>query len=388
MFNDLPIWAYILITLVYTHITIAAVTIYLHRHQAHRALDLHPMVGGFFRVWLWLTTGMGTREWVAVHRKHHANVETEEDPHSPQVRGIRKVLFQGTELYRQASRDLDALARYGHQTPDDWLERRVFHRFPNTGVGLMLVANLALFGAIGLTIWAVQMMWIPFFAAGVINGIGHWWGYRNYESPDASTNIVPFGVLIGGEELHNNHHAFASSARFSSKWYELDLGWWYIRTLQFLRLAKVKKLPPMLVVDQGKQGVDRDTVHAVIASRLQVMSQYAREVVGEVVDDEKRRANVAARRLLRRAKRLMTRHETLRDSAAQRRLEELLARHYALRVVYEFHQRLQELWLHRTASQDGLVHSLQEWCRQAEATGIHSLQAFARKLRGFTLQTA
>src|SRR5437879_6137579 len=245
-------WGYIVVTLVLTHVTIASVTIYLHRSQAHRGLDLHPAIAHFFRFWLWLTTGMVTKEWVAIHRKHHAKVETDEDPHSPQTRGIRKVLLEGAELYRKESKNLETLEKYGHGTPDDWVERNVYTRHSWQGVGLMLAINLVLFGPIGMTIWAIQMMWIPVTAAGIINGIGHYWGYRNYECSDAATNILPLGILIGGEELHNNHHTFATSAKLSSKWYEFDIGWGYIRVLETLGLAKVKKVAPKPAFDAGK----------------------------------------------------------------------------------------------------------------------------------------
>ena len=389
MFSNLPFWAYIAITLIFTHITIASVTIYLHRHQAHRALDLHPLVGHFFRLWLWLTTGMSTRGWVAVHRKHHARVETADDPHSPQVVGIKKVLTQGAELYRAEAACRETLENYGHGTPEDWIERNVYQRFNHTGgVALMLIIDVLLFGAIGLTVWAVQMLWIPFFAAGVINGIGHWWGYRNYESPDASTNIIPFGALIGGEELHNNHHAFASSARFSSKWYEFDLGWCYIRLMQWLKLARVKKLAPKPVFDRGKQGIDLDTLKAVVTNRFHVMSHYARDVVYQVYKEEKAKADRAGRRILRRSRRLLTRNEILLDKKARQRLDTILSGSQTLQVVYDFNRRLQALWSQRTANQDSLLHALQEWCHQAERTGIQALEEFARSLRGYTLAPA
>jgi stearoyl-CoA desaturase (delta-9 desaturase) len=230
-------WQYVVVALALTHVTIAAVTIFLHRCQAHRALDLHPVVSHFFRFWLWLTTGMVTKEWAAIHRKHHAKVETEDDPHSPVTRGINTVLWSGAELYRTESRNAETMDKYGHGTPDDWLERNVYARFSWQGVGLMLAVDVVLFGAVGLTIWAVQMAWIPFFAAGVINGLGHWWGYRNYATADTSTNLTPWGLLIGGEELHNNHHAYGTSAKFSAQWYEFDLGWVYIRAARSRRSA-------------------------------------------------------------------------------------------------------------------------------------------------------
>jgi len=384
MLSDLPVWAYIAITLGLTHVTIVAVTVYLHRHQAHRALDLHPLVSHFFRLWLWLTTGMSTKGWVATHRKHHARVETDEDPHSPQVLGIRKVLWQGAELYRLSANDPQVLADFGHGTPDDWMERNIYVRFQNYGILLTLAANVILFGAIGITVWAVQMAWIPFFAAGVINGVAHWRGYRNYESPDASTNILPLGVLIGGEELHNNHHAFASSARFSSRWYELDLGWAYIRLMQWLGLARVRRLAPRPAFDFRKPQVDVDTLRAVFSNRMHVMADYARDVVGQVIKEEKTRANKASRRLLKRSKRLLTRHEVLMDARSRQRLDAALNQSRSLQVVYEYSQRLQALWQQKADSQEHLLRALQDWCHQAEQTGIRALEDFARSLRGYT----
>ena len=288
---DLPWWGYVVVALVLTHITIAAVTIFLHRHQAHRALDLHPIPSHFFRLWLWLTTGMVTREWAAIHRKHHAKCETEEDPHSPQTRGLRKVLWQGAELYRAEAKNPETLQRYGHGTPDDWLERNVY-RHSVLGVSIMLVIDVIAFGALGLTIWAVQMVWIPFWAAGVVNGIGHYWGYRNYDCVDASRNISPWGILIGGEELHNNHHSFATSAKLSSKWYEFDIGWMYIRILELLGLAKVKKIIPQPKFGEAKAVPDFDTLQAIVTHRYDVMTRYMRSLK-QVCAEEARRLKAA-----------------------------------------------------------------------------------------------
>lgn len=388
MFHDLPVWAYILITLLLTHITIAGVTIYLHRNQTHRAVDLHPLISHFFRLWLWLTTGMRTRDWVAVHRKHHAMVETGDDPHSPQVYGIKKVLFDGVDLYRKEIINPETLETYSYGTPDDWLERNLYSRFSSLGISLLFVIYFLLFGFIGITVWAVQMLWIPFLAAGVINGIGHWWGYRNYECQDASTNIVPLGVLIGGEELHNNHHAFPASARFSSKWYEFDLGWQYITTMQSLGLARVRKLAPKLIIDFNKRLADLDTVRAVVANRLHVMTDYARVVVKRVYKEEKVEATSAKRRLLASNRRLLTKHPALLDAGAKQRLEELFSHFHTLQTVHEFGQRLQNMWQEKSASYERLLESLQEWCNQAEATGIEALQEYAAKIRGYTLQPA
>ncbi len=383
---NLPWWGYILVVLGVTHITIASVTIFLHRYQAHRALKLHPAVSHFFRFWLWFTTGIGTKEWVAVHRKHHAKVDTEDDPHSPVIEGINKVLWEGIELYRAEAAKPETLEKYGHKTPDDWIEQKLYSKYTFLGVISLFFIEFTLFGFLGISIWAIQMAWIPFFAAGVINGIGHWRGYRNFETADASTNIVPAGLLIGGEELHNNHHAFASSAKFSTQLWEFDLGWLYIRILSALGLAKVKKLAPIPMFNNDKPMIDYDTVSAVITNRLHVMSDYAREVMSDVYKDEMRKASVTRRILLRRGRKLLNRADNLLDSKAQERLENLLVQSDTLKVVYEFRQRLQSIWQERSATRESLVQHLQEWCRQAEETGIEALEEFSRSIRAYTLQ--
>ncbi|MGD2137736.1 MAG: fatty acid desaturase [Gammaproteobacteria bacterium] len=376
----------VITALILTHLTIASVTIYLHRHQAHRALDLHPVPSHFFRFWLWLTTGMVTREWVAIHRKHHAKCETPEDPHSPQVLGIRKVLWQGAELYRTETHNSRTLEDYGHYTPDDWLERRLYSRFSGLGVSLMLVLDILLFGIPGLVLWTIQMLWIPFWAAGVINGIGHWWGYRNYETRDASRNILPVGIIIGGEELHANHHAFPASARFSSKWWEFDLGWAWIRLLSLLGMARVKKVAPRPVIRADKQVIDMDTVRAVVLNRMYVMANYARDVIRPVLRQERRDCGNSCRGLLRKARGLLTRETSLIDEKARSRLEQILNRFRNLRIVYQYRQQLQQVWARKATSQENLLQALQEWCQQAEATGIAALQEFAQRLRGYSLQ--
>jgi stearoyl-CoA desaturase (delta-9 desaturase) len=385
---DLPWWGYVLVTLGITHITIAGVTIYLHRHQAHRALDLHPVVSHFFRLWLWLTTGMVTKDWAAIHRKHHARCETAEDPHSPQILGLPKVLWEGAELYRKEAKNPETLEHYGKGTPDDWIERNLYTPYSQFGIVAMLAIDVLLFGAIGVTIWAVQMLWIPLLAAGIINGIGHYGGYRNYESADAATNIVPWGILIGGEELHNNHHAFPSSARLSSKPWEFDIGWFYIRSLQALGLAKVKKVAPKPVINPEKQTVDMETVRAILVNRIHVLSHYAREVVVPVLREELHKADVSCRSLLRRARRPLVRGEAVMDEDAKGRVQAALNLSQTLATVYEYKKRLQALWQSRFSSQDNLLHHLQEWCKQAEATGIKVLQDFALRLKGYTLSPA
>ncbi|HDI4856318.1 TPA: fatty acid desaturase, partial [Legionella pneumophila] len=287
---NLTLWGYVLATFVLTQITIASVTLYLHRYQTHRALTMHPIVSHFFRFWIWLTTGMVTRVWVAIHRKHHAMTDVEGDPHSPQIFSIKKVFWQVPELYREAAKDKDMIEKYSHGTPNDWIERKLYSRYSSKGILLMFLIDLLLFGFPGITIWAIQMIWIP-LSAGVVNGLGHYWGYRNFECPDMSTNVFPLGILIGGEELHNNHHTYASSAKFSVKWWEFDLGWFYIRCLSFLGLAKVKKLPPKLAREDTKQCVDLNTVKAIISNRFQIMSDYYKRVTIPILKNEKRNCN-------------------------------------------------------------------------------------------------
>ena len=376
-----------LATLLMTHVTIAAVTIFLHRAQAHRALDLHPVISHFFRFWLWLTTGMITKQWVAIHRKHHAKCETSEDPHSPQILGIRKVLWEGAELYRSEAANSETLKRYGHGTPDDWLEDHLYTRYDRLGVTLMLFIDLALFGIAGLTVWAIQLLWIPFWAAGIVNGLGHYWGYRNYEPRDASTNLLPIGLIIGGEELHNNHHAFPSSAKLSNHRWEFDIGWLYIRILTILRLAHVKKIAPVPQQLRDKKAIDLDTLRAVVLGRLYVMADFGRNVVAPVLREELRKADDSRRRVLKRTKVLLLREEARLDDRDRARLRSALDMSQALCTVYEFRMSLQSLWNRTTVSHEKLLASLQDWCAQAEASGIQVLQEFAQSLRGYSMRS-
>src|SRR5512134_1189967 len=381
---DLPWWGYIIAALVLTHITIASVTIYLHRYQAHRALELHPVVSHFFRLWLWLTTGMVTKEWAAIHRKHHAKCETAEDPHSPQIYGINRVLWGGVFLYVKESYNRETLERYGHGTPDDWVERNVYSRFTLSGLTLMGLVNVLLFGLVpGLLVLVVQIAWIPFWAAGVINGIGHFWGYRNWQTADASTNIVPFGILIGGEELHNNHHAYASSAKLSNKWYEFDLGWLYIRALEILRLARVKKVAPRPRLGMAKPVIDLETVHAVIANRYDVLAKYAKSLkatYSEELSKLKARAPQDAE-ILKRVQRWLTRDHGKLADPERAALEESLAKSQPLHTAYTMRQELVALWNRSSATREQLVTQLQDWCRRAEESGIGPLRDFSMRLR-------
>ncbi len=385
---NLEFWGYVAMALLLTHITIVSVTVFLHRHQAHRAIELHPVISHFFRFWLWLTSGMGTKAWVAIHRKHHAKCETVDDPHSPQILGIKKVLWQGAELYRQEATNPDTLRDYGQGTPDDWIEKNVYTKMHNLGIIFMFIINLILFGLPGITIWAIQMLWIPLWAAGVINGIGHYWGYRNYECTDAATNIVPWGILIGGEELHNNHHTYASSAKFSSKPWEFDIGWFYIQVLAKLKLATVKRVAPTPVIDRENPSLDTDTLKAIVTHRFQIMACYAKQVIAEVNKQELTKANTYQKDLLRRAKKLLIREEALMDAEAKQRLHIVLQENHTLKTVYEFKQSLQELWTRSAVNLEVPLAQLQDWCKQAEATGIKALEEFAQHLRTYSLDPA
>jgi len=382
---DASVWQIVVYALVMTHITIAAVTIFLHRAQAHRALDLGPIPSHFFRFWLWMTTGMVTKEWVAIHRKHHAKCETEEDPHSPQTRGLGKVMKEGAELYRAEAKNAETLAKYSHGVPNDWIERHLYSRFSWQGVALMLIINLALFGALGATIWALQMVWIPFWAAGVVNGVGHFWGYRNFEAQDASTNLSPWGIIIGGEELHNNHHTYPTSAKFSVKPFEFDIGWGYIRAFEMLGWAKVRKTAPKLRQGQIKPA-DKYTLEAIIANRYEVMAHYARdlrqacsaELARLKAQGEQHSARWAQFKL---AKRWLHRDADRIPAELQAQINGARAASPVLDKLVTMREELRQLWTRTNVSAEQLVSDLQAWCQKAEESGIAELREFSMRLR-------
>ncbi|MEO8297486.1 MAG: fatty acid desaturase [Burkholderiales bacterium] len=379
-------WQVLLATLALTHITIAAVTIFLHRSQAHRSLELGPVPAHFFRFWLWLTTGMVTKEWVAIHRKHHAKCETVDDPHSPVTRGIETVLLRGAELYRTEAKNLDTITKYGHNTPDDWIERNLYSRFQWQGVALMMVINVLLFGVLGVSVWAVQMLWIPITAAGIINGIGHYWGYRNFEATDASTNVFPWGILIGGEELHNNHHTYPTSAKLSVKPFEFDIAWGYIRALEMLGWAKVRKVAPQLRLGEVKPMVDSQTLEALIAHRYEVMARYAgelRRACGEELARLKAQGakNTPRWKEMHLASRWLHRDTEKIPAALQAEVAKACGHSPSLAKLVAMREELRQLWTRTNVSAEQLVADLQGWCRKAEESGIAALQDFALHLR-------
>ena len=384
-FLNLNFWGYVVVTFVMIQITFMGVTLYLHRDAAHRSLDLHPALRHFFRLWLWLTSGIVTREWVAVHRKHHARCETAEDPHSPVVFGLKKVLLEGAELYQAEARNAETCEKFGRGTPDDWMERNVYLRHRNMGIVLMVIIDLLLFGVPGIIVIAAQMLANPLMAAGVINGIGHYYGYRNFECPDAARNIMPWGFLVAGEELHNNHHAFPSSAKFSVQRWEFDIGWLYIRIFQTLGLARVIRVAPEPARVAPRVHIDLDTVRAVIVNRMHVLREYSRNVTIPVFREQLR---AAGGQLSRRVKKLLVREPVLLDQDAQTKLKEVLAHNQTLKTVHEFRERLRVLWNGQTMSNESLLQHLRDWIAQAEASGIKVLQDFAASLRGYALQRA
>ena len=382
-FLNLNFWGYVVVTFVMIQITFMGVTLYLHRDAAHRSLDLHPALRHFFRLWLWLTSGIVTREWVAVHRKHHARCETAEDPHSPVVFGLKKVLLEGAELYQAEARNAETCEKFGRGTPDDWMERNVYLRHRNMGIVLMVIIDLLLFGVPGIIVIAAQMLANPLMAAGVINGIGHYYGYRNFECPDAARNIMPWGFLVAGEELHNNHHAFPSSAKFSVQRWEFDIGWLYIRIFQTLGLARVIRVAPERARVAPRVHIDLDTVRAVIVNRMHVLREYSRNVTIPVFREQLR---AAGGQLSRRVKKLLVREPVLLDQDAQTKLKEVLAHNQTLKTVHEFRERLRVLWNGQTMSNESLLQHLRDWIAQAEASGIKVLQDFAASLRSYALQ--
>ena len=379
-------WQLLAIILMLTHITIVSVTVYLHRYSAHRSLELHPALKHFFRFWLWLTTSMNTREWTAIHRKHHAKCETPEDPHSPVQKGLSTVLRKGAELYMEEAKNEDTLRIYGKNCPDDWIERNLYGRFRNAGIVSMLLIDLALFGVLGLTVWAVQMMWIPLLAAGVVNGLGHAVGYRNFECKDAATNILPWGVLIGGEELHNNHHTYPNSAKLSVKKWEFDMGWMWIRLFSALGLATVRRTAPIAHRIEGKQTLDMDTAMAILNNRFQIMAQYRKQVIKPLAQQEMQRVDDSVRHLFRRAKRLLGRETSLLEPQQEAKIQTILEQSQSLRIIYEKRLALQQIWTRTSSNGHEMLQALSDWCAQAEATCIKALRDFAAQLRTYSLQ--
>ena len=375
--------------LVVTQLTIFSVTLYLHRSQAHRGVDFHPVLAHFFRFWTWLTTSMITREWAAIHRKHHAKCETEDDPHSPMHKGIGNVLWKGGDMYREARLDRASIEQYGKGCPDDWIERHLYTPHATMGPVAMLLVNFVLFGAWGVAIWAIQMAWIPFWAAGVINGLGHWWGYRNFETTDTATNLTPWGVWIGGEELHNNHHAFPSSAKFALRKWEFDIGWSAIKLLESVKLAKVLRVAPTLDLRPSIHVPDAETLKALVAHRFQAMTDYQRNVLKPALREEAAAAGAKLRALLpRKLRKGMVDDGRWLKPDARAQLQAWIASKPRIQTLIEYRARLSEVLESRSHDAGEKLKRLQAWCAEAEASGVRALQDYAARLRGYALVPA
>ena len=378
---ELPLWGYFLVTLLTIETMFLGVTLYLHRDQSHGGLILHPVLRHLFRFWLWFSSGAITKEWVAVHRCHHAHSDQAGDPHSPALFGLRRVVFEGYELYAVAAHDPEVLKNYGRGTPDDWVERHVYSAYPFLGIVLFVVAHLILFGVPGIVMLAAHLVAQPFFAGGVINGLGHAVGYRSYEMPSTATNLLPWGLLLGGEELHNNHHAFPRSARFAVQRWEVDIGWLFIRLFSALGLARVRWVAPRPHLERRRHELDADTVHALFTNRLHVLRAYARRVVLPVCRELARREPRGSLPAVN--SKLLIRHPALLAEEARRKLRELLEKYEVLRRVVEYREGLQQLWNDTAANQARGLAQLRDWCHRAEASGIAALREFARGLPAY-----
>jgi stearoyl-CoA desaturase (Delta-9 desaturase) len=380
-FVELPFWGYVLVTFATIQLMFLGVTLYLHRDQSHGGLILHPVLRHFFRFWLWYSSGVVTREWVAVHRRHHAYADQEGDPHSPVIFGLKRVLLEGYELYSAAAKEPAIVRHYGKGTPDDWIERHLYSRYPNLGIVLFALTFLVLFGIPSIVMVAVHLSAQPFFAGGVVNGLGHAAGYRSFEMPSTATNLLPWGVLLGGEELHNNHHAFPRSARFAVQSWELDIGWLWIRAFRFVGLAKVRYVAPRPRLERKRRELDAETVHALFKNRMHVLRDYARRVVLPVCRELARcepRGSVPSR-----TSKLLIRHPALLAEEAKRALRDLLERYEVLRRVIEYRDSLQHLWSDTSGNQARAVGQLREWCAKAEASGIDALREFSLALPAY-----
>jgi stearoyl-CoA desaturase (delta-9 desaturase) len=379
----LPWWGYVVWTLLWAHVSLMAITLYFHRDQAHRSVDLHPALRHFFRFWLWINTGAPTRQWVAVHRKHHALCERDGDPHSPVIYGLRRVVLQGAELYMDEARKPETVEKYGKGTPDDWLERNVYGRFDYTGIGLLVAFDILMFGAAGIIMVAVQLATMPVLAAGIINGVCHSKGYRNFETNDASTNLWRFGLLIGGEELHNNHHAFPTSARFSLRPGELDMGWLHLKVLSALGLARIRRVASEPDLGTTSPAPDLEALRSVMINRMHVLRAYMHDVTLPVLRRECESLGSNAKAVVPRVRRWLTWHPHLLDESERRHLGELVEQLPSFNLVLKFRNELKSLWEGAHTSNERLLEDFRQWCRRAEDSGNQYLSEFAAYLRSF-----
>ena len=364
---------YAIYTLVVTHITIVAITLYLHRGVCHSAIDIHPILSHFFRFWLWLTTSMRTADWVAIHRKHHAKVETSDDPHSPAVYGISKVILQGADLYHKEKNNKETIEKYSQNCPQDWMEEHVYTGRNNLGILLLFILNIILFGTVGIIIWSIQMMWTPIFAAGGINGAGHYWGYRNYNTNDDSTNMSPVGIIIGGEELHNNHHAYPTAAKFSLRPWEFDIGWMYIKIFGAIGLCKVKRIAPMPIIQKNENTDSKLIAQSLLQSKLAVITDYTQKVLKPAYQKEKFKLSF----------KLLADHPQRLNEHQENKINALLENSSTLHTIYILKNRLHEILHSRQTKHEQFIETLNIWSNEAKGHGIAALDDFLVRLRSY-----
>jgi len=374
---------YVIYTLVVTHITIVAITLYLHRGVCHSAIEIKPILAHFFRFWLWLTTSMRTADWVAIHRKHHAKVETADDPHSPAHHGISNVLLRGADLYHHEKDNEETIQKYSQNCPNDWIEKYIYTGKNNFGILLLFISNIILFGVVGIIIWSIQMMWTPIFAAGGINGAGHYWGYRNFNTNDDSTNLGPVGIIIGGEELHNNHHAFPTAAKFSLKPWEFDIGWLYIKLFSYVGQIKVKRLAVKTIVNTPRLNLDSEVGYDLLKSKLTVITNYTSEVLKPILKLEMKKAGHDVRRMLKVSGETLSRQPHRISNLDNSRLKTIFEECSNLETVYKLKNQLHDILYSRNLKQENFLQTLNDWCEEASNKGIDHLRVFSDSLKGY-----
>ncbi len=376
---------YIIYTLIVTQITIMAITLYLHRGICHSAIDIRAPLAHFFRFWLWFTTSMKTADWVAIHRKHHAKVETIDDPHSPIVHGINTVLFRGADLYAEEKANEETIKKYSHNCPNDWIEHKIYSGKSNLGILFLFILNILMFGVVGIIIWAIQMMWTPIFAAGGINGVGHYYGYRNFDTADESTNMMPIAFFIGGEELHNNHHAYPTAAKFSYKPWEFDIGWLYIKIFSIIGLVKVKRLAPKTIVEETSKELDSETAYALLRSKILVITNYTKKVINPIMKKETKSASNELKKLIKKSKTSFLRQPDRISNQSITDLQMIFNENNSLSIVYNLKNKLHSILNSKYSKLDKFKDTINEWCLEAKSQGIDDLNDFSESLKGYKI---
>lgn len=381
MFTEFTWWSVIFL-LVTTHITILTVTVYLHRAVSHRALTLNKWIEHFFRFWGWFTTGQSTRQWAAVHRKHHAFCEKDGDPHSPKIFGLKKVFFQGVSLYRTEAKNPETIEKYGKFTPNDWLENKLYENYSWLGLVVLLLIDVAFFGVHGTWVWLAQILWIPFWAAGVVNGVGHVKGYRNFNTDDQSRNICPIGFIIGGEELHNNHHAYPTSAKLSMRWYEFDMGWGWIKAFEFFKLAKINKQYSFPVFDKKKEEIDGINLQAFLSNKSYVLKMFFTQTKASVqryIEEVKKQDQGLNEYSIKKLKQYFYEsYDSLKEE--EKKIVFKLLQNEKLKAVFNIKESMIKIWNEKNLNYNQLLEKLTVWQKEAYNHGMHDIKEFSQKI--------